>query len=695
MSKSVSQNQNGEPIQDSLLQVDSVNVTYTQGGKNIRAVRDVSLHLEKGETVGLVGESGSGKSTLAKAIVRYLDENGSVTKGDIYFKGESLLAKTKDELKVIRGGEIAHVAQSPSKALNPSIQIGDQIKEVIKIHRNPTDDDEAMEQVYDVLSEVNIPDPEQTATQYPHELSGGMLQRALIALSLSCDPDLLILDEPTTGLDVTTQSKLLDLIEELKTGTEMGILIISHNLGVISDIADRVNILYAGEMMEKGAVKDVFSRPANPYTQGLLASIPRLDEDIEYRPIPGKIPEVSDVPEGCIFANRCDFASEECETGDIPMETVQSDPIHESRCIHVERVLQNPVLPDERVRSKETGGDPILEAVGVKKHFGETSLLDKIFGGKPTVKAVDGVDFEIRESETVGLVGESGCGKSTLGRILINLLNPTEGTIKYRGKPLEELSGGELAEYRAETQIVFQDPDSSLNPRKKVKEIVGRPLKLSTNLARKERQERVSELLEQVNLSADMARKYPYELSGGEKQRIAIARAFAAQPSLIILDEPVSSLDVSEQANILNLLDDLREEYGTSYLFISHDLSLVNAVSDRMGVMYLGKIIEVGTREEIFNPPHHPYTRALVSSAPDIDPETEKAEIHLKGDVPSARTPPDGCNFQTRCPQKIGDVCENEEPDLEAIDQHSHRVSCHLDNAEMDIPTENVVNSSE
>lgn len=691
MSESVSQTKSSKPGQSDLLTVESLSVTYTQKGRKIRAVRDVSLHVNNGETLGLVGESGSGKSTLAKAIVRYLDKNGAITNGDILYKNESLLEKTQNELKSIRGGEIAHVAQSPSKALNPSIQIGNQIKEVIKLHRDPKNDEEAMEQVYDALSEVNIPDPEATATQYPHELSGGMQQRALIALSLSCDPDLLILDEPTTGLDVTTQSKLLDLIEELKTDTNMGILIISHNLGVISDIADRVNILYAGEMMEKGTVKDVFSRPANPYTQGLLASIPRLDEDIEYRPIPGKILEVSDVPDGCIFANRCDFATKECRSGKIALETVQSKPLHESRCLHVEQVIQNPVLPDERVRSEENGGEPILEAEGVKKHFGESSIFDRVFGEKPSVKAVDGVDFDIRESETVGLVGESGCGKSTLGRLLINLLQPTSGTIKYRGKPLDELSGSELAEYRAETQIVFQDPDSSLNPRKKVRNIIGRPLKLSTDLKSAERDERVKELLEQVNLSADMASKYPYELSGGEKQRIAIARAFAAQPSLIILDEPVSSLDVSEQANILNLLDNLRDKYGTSYLFISHDLSLVNAVSDRIGVMYLGKIIEVGTRKEIFDLPHHPYTRALVSSAPTIDPDTESAEIYLEGDVPSARTPPIGCNFQTRCPQKIGKVCENSEPELETVSgQDTHKISCHLDDQEMNRSTDDL-----
>ncbi|MFC4550052.1 MULTISPECIES: ABC transporter ATP-binding protein [Halorussus] len=669
-----------------LLDVDSLNVEFDVGDTSIKALRDVSLTLEKGETLGIAGESGSGKSTLALAIVRYLDSNGRVSGGSIDFEGTDLLAASKGELRSLRGNKIAHVAQNPSTALNPSLTIGEQIEETIELHQSVAAETSATDRVHEVLDQVNIPDPEDAATRYPHELSGGQQQRALIAIGLACNPDLLILDEPTTGLDVTTQAKILDLIEELKTEYDSGILLITHNLGVISEIADRVNILYAGEMMEKGSVEDVFMSPSNPYTQALLATTPELGTNKDLRPIPGRIPDLFELPRGCIFANRCEFATEDCHAGDIEMETVESG--HESRCHRWRTVVDNPIEVETGDGRTYDPGEPILEADEVQKYYDEGSFVQNLLGDHDPVKAVDDVEIEVRKSETVGLVGESGCGKSTLGRTLLRLHELTDGTIEYRGEDISELAKSGVDDFRAECQIIFQDPEASLNPNKTVRQILERPLKLFTDEDEVGRTERIESLLEQVNLGRDIVEKRPHELSGGQQQRVAIARAFAANPALVILDEPVSSLDVSVQASILNLLDELREEYDTSYLLISHDLSVIEAICDRVAVMYLGEIIESGPVADIFGPPYHPYTRALLSSIPSLAPEEETNRIKLEGDVPSARDPPSGCSFHTRCPQKIGEICESEDPSLADVEgeSESHCIACHLDEPEMRKP---------
>jgi len=671
--------------QETLLSVDSLDVKFEVADGTIHALRDVSLDVQKGETVGLAGESGSGKSTLALAIVQYLDANGWVDDGSITFEGEDLLSASNADLRSIRGNRIAHVAQNPARSLNPSMTIGAQIRETIELHQDISGTAEANERVYEVLEQVNLPNPEGIAERYPHELSGGQQQRALLAIGLSCNPDLLILDEPTTGLDVTTQAKFLDLVEDLKAEYDAGILLITHNLGVISEIADRVNILYAGEMLERGPVDDVFTSPANPYTQALLATTPEIAANKEVKPIPGRIPELDQIPDGCIFADRCEFATEECRTGDIPMERVEGDSEQESRCLHWDDVLANPIEVAEKTASQRSPGDPIMTIDNLSKYYDEPGLIQNLLGGHDPVKAVNDVSLEIHESEAVGLVGESGCGKSTLGRTLLKLHEVTNGSIKYDDTDIDEMSKQELNEFRSECQIIFQDPEASLNPNRTVREILERPLKLFTEKSAEERRARAEELLGQVNLGGDIIDKKPHELSGGQQQRVAIARAFAADPSLIVLDEPVSSLDVSVQASILNLLEDLCEEYGTSYLLISHDLSVIEAICDRVAVMYLGEIIETGSTEQIFAPPYHPYTRALLSSIPTLDPFEEKSRIRLEGDVPDARNPPSGCSFHTRCPQKVGEVCESDDPSLEDTG-NGHCVSCHLSDEEMSDP---------
>ncbi|MEA5409381.1 ABC transporter ATP-binding protein [Haloarculaceae archaeon H-GB2-1] len=518
-----------------------------------------------------------------------------------------------------------------------------------------------------------------------------------MATGLACDPDLLILDEPTTGLDVTTQAKLLDLIEELKGESDAGILLITHNLSAIAQIADRVNILYAGEMMEKGPVDEVFTEPANPYTQALLATTPEIDSQKDLRAIPGQIPELGSIPDGCIFADRCAFVTEECRSGQIDMES--PTPGHQTRCQRWETAVEDPIKSGTKTARTSSPGDVILEADDVHKHYDEGGFVQNLVRDHKPVQAVQGVNLQIREGETVGLVGESGCGKSTLGRTFLRLHDPTSGSIKYRGTDIASLSKSEMKEFRSECQIIFQDPDASLNPRKTVKRIIARPMEMFTDLDEDERNARVDELLDQVNLSGDLKTKFPHALSGGQQQRVAIARAFAANPSLVVLDEPVSSLDVSVQASILNLLDDLRDEYNTSYLLISHDMGVIENICDRLAVMYLGNVIEEGPLTEVFTPPYHPYTRSLLSSIPSLDPHEDDTRIRLEGDVPSARDPPSGCSFHTRCPQKIGDVCETDEPKLETVEQTSngqqtHCIACHLDDPEMskplDEPAENL-----
>lgn len=669
-----------------ILKIDSLSVEYATGEGPVKALRDVSLDVAYGETLGIAGESGSGKSTLALAVLRYLSDNGSVVDGGITFKSRDISALSKKELQSIRGSEIAHVPQDPERSLNPSLTVGKQIAETIKLHQDISGE-AVQERVHQALADVDISDPEYNAKRYPHELSGGMQQRVLIAMALSCNPDLLVLDEPTTGLDVTTEAKVLQLIEDLKEEYQASVLLITHDLSVIAEVADRAAIFYAGEIMEKGSTAELFTDPAHPYTQGLLAAIPRLGERTNLSAVPGSVPSLIDVPDGCIFADRCRFATDACREEAIEMEPVTeqtpSGDARQARCIRLDAARADPIEPDTATRTSTPSGKALLEVIRLKKHYDEPSFLDSLWKPDPPVRAVDGVSFTVHQSETLALVGESGCGKSTLGRTIVGLLEPTEGSIRYRGEPLAGLIDNEREQFRSECGIVFQNPESSLNPRKTVSTLVERPLRRFTDLPEDERHDRVMSMLAEVGLGSEYATRYPSALSGGEKQRVAIARAFINNPSFVVLDEPVSALDVSVQASILDLLDRLRREYDTSYLLISHDLSVVNHISDRVAVMYLGNIVEIGSRDDVFSPPHHPYTRMLLSSVPSPDPTTDIDRTFPDADLPSPRDPPSGCVFHTRCPQKIGNECEDCTPELDEIGSSDHRIGCHLDIVDM------------
>ena len=641
----------------------------------LRVLRDVSLVISPQETFGLAGESGSGKTTLGYAIMRALPGAARLTAGEIRFEGEDVLAKPSDELRQIRGRRIAMVYQDPRSALNPTMTVGRQIAEVLEIHEG-TAPRAARSRARELLDLVSIADPAAVARRYPHQLSGGMQQRVVIAMALACGPSLLIMDEPTTGLDVTTQARILELVANLKRRVRAAILYISHDLAVIAQVSDRVGILYAGELMETAPAERLFHRPAHPYTVGLLGALPDLDGVHGLTPIAGSLPSLTRLPPGCVFAPRCQFAEAGCTATLPPVARVTDG--HDVKCLRWPVVIEAPPAPSASgpTRQRAQSRGLMLIAERVTKYYGGAGPVARRLGlGGPPVRAVDGVSFEMWHDEVLALVGESGCGKSTLGRLVVRLLRPTTGAVRF----LDRASGAEVTDdafVRQNAQIVFQHPDSSLNPMKRVGKTLARPLAL-LGMKGAARRRRVRELLEAVRLDASYVDRLPRQLSGGEKQRVAIARALAMHPAFIVLDEPVSALDVSTQASIIRLLMDLQGALGASYLLISHDLSLVRHVAHRVGVMYLGKLVELGTVDEIFRPPSHPYTRALLSAVPSHDPSASRAIIRLEGAVPSAQRPPSGCRFQTRCPVKVGRICEEVDPPFVRAAE-THWIACHI-----------------
>jgi len=650
------------------LEIRDLDVVYEVRGIDRQVLRDVSFSIDRAESYGLVGESGCGKSTTALAIVQYLPSNGRVRGGTISIDGRDVVSLSSRELRRMRADAVGMVYQNPGAALNPSIRIGKQVTEVFTT--SGVRDSEALAAARDVLVRVQIADPDSVLDRYPHQLSGGMQQRVLIAMALAKSPSLLILDEPTTGLDATVEAEVLDLIDQLQEEFETAVLFISHNLGVISKMCQRVGVLYAGQLVEEGPVEAVLHDPRHPYTVGLLRCIPRggvRKDHGRLDTIPGFLPSVGDQPPGCIFADRCALAQEVCRTEEPLLTTITHG--HASRCHFHERAHE---LPREEAAELELptvdrGVPPLVRFDDLGKVFRQR--------GQP-VHALSGVTASIWPGETLGLVGESGSGKTTLARSLLGIVVPTTGTVTLED---DELAPGLAQRSRQEVralQIVFQNPDSALNRRHTVSRILRRSLKKLAGLTGKAAEQRLRELMHSVRLAERYVSSRPAQLSGGLKQRVAIARAFAGEPLLVVCDEPTSALDVSVQAAILNLLVELQAERRVAYLFISHDLGVVRYLSDRIAVMYLGKLMELGSAEVVFGGPHHPYTEALLSAVPTID-GGGRARIKLMGEIPSAADPPSGCPFQTRCHRKVGEICDREEPPLLEVED-GHQLRCHI-----------------
>jgi peptide/nickel transport system ATP-binding protein len=663
-----------------VLAIENLSISYETEGGQLDVVRDVSLSIGRRQSFGLVGESGSGKSTLALGSIRYLPSNGRVLAGRILLNGHDLLTLSPAELRSVWGGKVGVVYQSPGNALNPTIQVGKQLDEVARLNLG-MGKREARERTLEMLAKVKMPDPQSVADRYPHQLSGGMLQRCVIAMALITNPELLILDEPTTALDVTTQAVVLDLVADLKREFESAILYITHDLGVVARICDRVGVMYAGELMEMGEIRDLYKRPLHPYTLNLLGCVPHFSLGRRRRQlatIPGFIPRVDELPQGCIFAPRCQFVQEACRVAQPPLMEA-----HEGHLTACRRWPHVPPpgellaeLPEET--RYDVAAEPVrlLEVQEVKKYYPAPG--GGVFGSKNRgrlVKSVDGMTVWVNKGHTLGIVGESGSGKTTLARTIIGLVPPTEGTVALEGVPLGKTTTERPRSVLTRIQMVFQNPDASLNPRQTVAEAVGRPLVLF-GLGREEVGRRVLELLAAVNLPASYYGRLPNELSGGEKQRVAIARAFAAEPDLVLCDEPIASLDVSVQGSLMNLLTRLQDEKGTSYIFISHDLSAVQHLSDWLVVVYLGYMMEWGNAADVLAPPYHPYTESLLSAIPIADPDVKQEQIRLEGSVPSAMDIPSGCRFHTRCPRFIGPICVEQEPPWRQ-GAGDHWVYCH------------------
>ena len=668
-----------------LLEVEDLHVHFVTTRGVVRAVEGISYRVRAGEVVALVGESGCGKSVSSLAIMQLLARPaGRIVAGRILFQNRDLLKLSDEEMRAIRGRDIAMIFQEPMTSLNPVLTIGLQIMEPLLIHL-AMNAAQARVRALELLSMVGIPDPERRLEQYPHQFSGGMRQRVMIAIGLACNPKLLIADEPTTALDVTIQAQILKLMKDLSRELGIALVVITHNLGVVARYADRVNVMYSARIAEQGTAREIFSRPLHPYTAGLLRSVPRLDEPRgrKLETIEGMPPNLLDPPIGCRFAPRCPARLDACTVSAPPLTEVERG--HWSACIRGAEMAKvgatglglqsaNPRPPEPKVIS---GGAPLLKVHDLRTYFKVGAGVNLFKPAHAEVRAVDGLSFEIRRGETVGLVGESGCGKTTVGRTLLRLEEPTSGRVIFDGADVTHATGAQLTAYRRQIQVIFQDPYSSLNPRMTIGQIIAEPMlvyKLQPD--RKAAQRKVTELLTQVGLFDYMTERYPHELSGGQRQRVGIARALALQPSFIVCDEPVSALDVSIQAQIMNLLEDLQRELKLTYLFIAHDLAVVRHISDRVIVMYLGKVMEIADRDALYSEPLHPYTKALLDAVPIPDPALEATREYrvLAGEVPSPLNPPRGCVFHTRCPLASAE-CKSAVPELREV-RPQHFAAC-------------------
>ncbi|HEY2506006.1 MAG TPA: ABC transporter ATP-binding protein [Streptosporangiaceae bacterium] len=694
-----------------VLEVTDLSTHIKQSTTTVEAVGNVDLRLDEGETLGLVGESGCGKSMTGLSIMRLLPPGGEIVGGSIKLNGGELVGLGEREMCRIRGNEIAMVFQDPLTSLDPTKTIGSQVGEPLRQHRGATKK-QALDRAAEVLGLVGLPRPAERLDDYPHQLSGGMRQRVMIAMALACEPRVLIADEPTTALDVTIQRQILDLLDDLKSRLRMAMLLITHDMGVIAGHTDRVNVMYAGRLVETAETGELFEHMHHPYAQALLASIPLLSQDRSRRllSIPGLPPDLGHVPSGCRFAARCRLATDKCRTDEPPLSGPDAE--HVFACWHaVDGPLDaaaiwaivsesSPGSPETAAGSPEmaaaapespaatahatvadrwpaeSDGVPLLELTELVKEFPVTAgLLQRKVG---SVKAVSGVSFSVAAGETFGLVGESGCGKTTVGRMVVALERPTAGAVKLRGVEVSSLGHAELRSYRRDLQLMFQDPYSSLDPRMRVGAIIKEPLTIQKIGSRKEQDDRVYELLQEVGLPRNSVERFPHEFSGGQRQRIGLARALTLNPQVIVADEPVSALDVSIRAQVLNLMKRLQATHGLTYIVISHDLAVVKYMADRIGVMYLGKLVELGTGADIYARYAHPYTAGLLSAIPIPDPKASRAEtkVGIEGELPSALNPPSGCRFRTRCPF-AQEICAEEEPLLRSFGP-GHIAACHF-----------------
>jgi peptide/nickel transport system ATP-binding protein len=666
-----------------VLAIENLGVSYFTRDGEIPAVVDVSLHLQQGECLGLVGESGCGKTTVALAIMRYLGPNGRMVSGRITFKGRDLGTLSQKQLRQVRGAHIAMVYQEPLAALNPSLSIGTQLSEVSRYHQHTTKL-EAIDAVRQILHEVRLSDVEQVMAAYAHQLSGGQLQRVVIAMALLAQPELLLLDEPTTALDVTIAAGIVELIGALRRKFGTSMLFISHNLGLIAEVCDRLGVMYAGQIVEAGTVRQVFKAMRHPYTRGLLSAMPLLSADKHTRPlraIPGQ-PPLHWRPRGCTFAPRCDhYRSRLCDTEPLPLlESATAPATHLVRCVRWQEITRETATADATPRTAREAGPEVLRVEALRKYYAlRNQSLKALLRGQTVryARANESISFRAHAQETVAIVGESGCGKSTIARVLMGLETASAGRMLFHGEDLARLPVHKrtLAQHRA-LQMVFQHPHDTLNPSLTIGAQIARGLKQG-GLTNSVIHERVMQLLDRVQLPRTVANLRPHQLSGGQKQRVGIARAFAGHPSLVVADEPVSGLDVSVQAAVIGLLLDLQQADHTTLIFISHDLSLVRYLADRVVVLYLGQVMEQGRTHEVFAPPYHPYTQALLSAVPMADPAVVKSPLVLEGPVPSSVHPPQGCPFVTRCPRRLGTVCEQEPPPVQHV-AAEHVIACHI-----------------
>jgi peptide/nickel transport system ATP-binding protein len=675
---------------DPILQVSDLRTQFFTDAGVVRAVDGVSFSVAAGETLGIVGESGSGKTVAALSLIRLLEDPARIVGGQVRFQGRDIVKMSQEELRNIRGDGIAMVFQDPMTSLNPVLKIARQLAETMLVHGR-LDERQALDRSVSLLGRMGITAPERAINSYPHQFSGGMRQRVMLAMGFANEPSLLIADEPTTALDVTIQAQILDLIAELNRDYNTAIVLISHDLGVIASVCARVVVMYAGEVVEEGPTEAILSDPRHPYTWALINAVPRIDRHVPGQrrlvTIEGAPPDPMAHPAGCRFAPRCPFRIDKCtEHPDL----VELAPGRKSRCwvTQAGNSLPSPstraTVPaqakvgiDHGAGAKLERGERMLELRGVVKHFPlpKTSF----FGGREVVHAVDGVDLDVAQGETVGLVGESGCGKSTLARVVARIHEPTAGSVIFHGQDIAHAAQSRIRPLRRHMQMVFQDPYASLNPRMTVADILGEPLRVhNITSSEADTQKRISELLDVVGLSPKAAARYPHEFSGGQRQRISIARALSVRPDFIIADEPISALDVNIQAQIINLLIDLQERFGLTYLFIAHDLAVVRHISDRVVVLYLGKVAEVASADELFAKPLHPYTRYLISAVPIPDAAVEKRRkrLPLQGEPPSALNPPSGCRFRTRCPIAKA-ICADVVPPV-VEHRPGHFAACHF-----------------